>query len=105
LANDICERVGPAQAEGLAELNTEAAVTLEADGQGFRIVTCVKSRKLSMGSGEAIPSEPPSLASPGQGERGGGEGVASIPLVDLSESQAAVFNLSRCASFRIAMLR
>ena len=38
-----------------------------------------------MGSGEAIPSEPPSLASPGQGERGGGEGVASIPLVDLSE--------------------
>jgi len=58
-----------------------------------------------IGSGEAIPLEPPSLASPRQGERGGGEGVASIPLVDLSESQAAVFNLSRCASFRIAMLR
>ena len=37
MVNDICERVGPAQAEGLAELNTEAAVTLEADGQGFRI--------------------------------------------------------------------
>jgi hypothetical protein len=28
--------------------------------------------------------------------------VASIPLVDLSEPQAAVFNLSRCASFRNA---
>jgi hypothetical protein len=49
--------------------------------------------------------EPPSLASPRQGERGGGEGVASIPLVDLSEAQAAVFNFSRCVSFRIAMLR
>ena len=73
--------------------------------KGTSEVTCVKSRKLSMGSGEAIPSEPPSLASPGQGERGGGEGVASIPLVDLSESQAAVLNLSRCASLRIAMLR
>ena len=68
-------------------------------------VECVKFRKLIMGSGEAIPSEPPSLASPGQGERGGGEGVASIPLVDLSEPQAAVFNLSRCTSFRNAMLR
>ena len=68
-------------------------------------VECVKCCKLIMGSGEAIPLEPPSLASPGQGERGGGEGVASIPLVDLSEAQAAVFNLSRCVSFRNAMLR
>src|SRR5215510_5408385 len=32
-------------------------------------------------------------------------GVALIPLVDLSELQAAVFNLSRFASFRKAMLR
>src|SRR5262249_23451871 len=39
-----------------------------------------------MGSGRAILLEPPSLASPRQGERGGGVGVASIPLVDLSES-------------------
>jgi hypothetical protein len=70
-----------------------------------RIVECVKSCKLIMGSGKAIPSEPPSLASPRQGERGGVEGVASIPLVDLSEAQAAVFSLSRCASFRNAMLR
>src|SRR5262245_19770125 len=69
------------------------------------VVECVTSCKLVMGSGEAIPSEPPSLASPGQGERGGGEGVASIPLVDLSEAQAAVFSFSRCASFRNAMLR
>ena len=68
-------------------------------------VECVKCCKLIMGSGEAIPLEPPSLASPRQGERGGGEGVASIPLVDLSEVQAAVFNLSRCASFRNVMLR
>jgi hypothetical protein len=68
-------------------------------------VECVKSCKLIMGSGKAIPSEPPSLASPRQGERGGVEGVASIPLVDLSEAQAAVFSLSRCASFRNAMLR
>jgi hypothetical protein len=32
------------------------------------------------------------------GERAREDGVASIPLVDLSEAQAAVFNLSRCAS-------
>ena len=37
-----------------------------------------------------IPSEPPSLARQAY-ERGGGEGVALIPLVDLSEAQAAVF--------------
>src|SRR5262245_65872132 len=44
------------------------------------IVTCVKFRKLIMGSGKAIPSEPPSLASPRQGERGGGEGCGVHPL-------------------------
>ena len=38
------------------------------------------------------------------GERGGGEGMALIPLLGLSECQAA-FNLSRCASLRIAMFR
>jgi hypothetical protein len=31
--------------------------------------------------------------------------VASIPLVNPSEPQAAVFNLSRCISLRKAMLR
>jgi hypothetical protein len=68
-------------------------------------VKCVKSCKLIMGSGKAIPSEPTLARSPRQASEVGGEGVASIPLVDLSEPQAAVFNLSRCASFRNAMLR
>jgi hypothetical protein len=53
-----------------------------------------------MGSGKAIPSEPTLARSPKQASEVGEEGVASIPLVDLSEPQTAVFNLSRCASFR-----
>ena len=48
-----------------------------------------------MGPGKAIPLEPPSLASSRQGERGGGEGVASIPWVNLSEAQAAVALLAK----------
>jgi hypothetical protein len=58
-----------------------------------------------MGSGKAIPSEPTLARSPRQASEVGEEGVASIPLVDLSEPQAAVFNLSRCTSLRNAMLR
>ena len=66
-----------------------------------QVVVCVKFCKLIMVSGEAtIPLEPPSLARQGRRARGAERGVAPIPLVDLSEPQAALFNLSRCASLR-----
>jgi hypothetical protein len=54
------------------------------------LVERAKSGKFSMGPVRPSPW-PPSLASPRQGERGGGAGVAFIPLVDLSEVQAAVW--------------
>jgi hypothetical protein len=49
---------------------------------------CVKFSKLIMGSGEAIPSEPPSLALTPTLGRQRRRGVGFIPLVGLS-SQAA----------------
>jgi hypothetical protein len=71
------------------------------------LVVWVKFCKLIMGSGEGpFPSEPPLARSPNLASEGGGEGRGRpFPLVDLSEPQAAVFNLSRCASLRNVMLR
>ena len=72
----------------------------------FPVVMCVKSCKLIMGPVKPYPLGAHRRSLAQTGERGGRRGVvASIPLVDLSEPQAAVFNLSRCASFRNAMLR
>src|SRR5262245_43380858 len=63
------------------------------------LVDCVKSCKLMMGSGEAIPSEPTLARSPRQASEVGGEGVASVPLVDLSEPQAAAFDVDASLCF------
>ena len=63
-------------------------------GSGWSYRGVVKSCKLIMGSGNAIPSKPPSLALE-TGERGGGEDVVSIPLVGLSEAQAAAVSMCR----------
>jgi hypothetical protein len=69
-------------------------------------VECVKSCKLIMGPVKPSPRSHPRSPRPDRASEVVAErGVASIPLVDLSEPQAAVFNLSRCASFRNAMLR
>jgi hypothetical protein len=76
-------------------------------GISRKTVVWAKFCKLIMGSGEGpFPSEPPLARSPNLASEGGGEGRGRpFPLVDLSEPQAAVFNLSHCASLRNVMLR
>jgi hypothetical protein len=44
------------------------------------LVKCVKSCKLIMGSGKAIPSEPTLARSPRQASEVGGEGCGAYPL-------------------------
>ena len=72
---------------------------------GLLKVECVKSCKLIMGPVKPSPRSHLRSPRPDRASEVAERGVASIPLVDLSEAQAAVFSLSRCASFRNAMLR
>jgi len=62
------------------------------------------SAKMSWRSGEAIPSEPPSLARLIWRAMVAERGWRQIPLVNPSEPQAAAFNRSRFISLSNAML-